>query len=149
MMRFFCKINVLFIVCLVLFLFVVPGCVEAFELQGLKKSGGAAGYTVSGGERTVLDVVGLVVGAILSLVGVVLVGLLFYAGFEWMTAAGGADKVKKAQDTIKRALIGLVIIVSAYGITNLVLGVLKSDGESGVGKGDILNDGVPDNNDSQ
>ena len=38
----------------------------------------------------------------------------------WMLARGEEDRITKARETIIAAVIGLVIVVSAYAITNLV-----------------------------
>ncbi len=62
----------------------------------------------------------IVIEAFLSLLGIIFVILIVYAGFSWMTANGDEAKVTKAKDTIQRAVIGLVIIVSAYAITYFV-----------------------------
>jgi predicted PurR-regulated permease PerM len=46
---------------------------------------------------------------------------MVYAGFTWMTARGEEKKVKEAEGTIKAAVIGIVIVALAYGITSYVL----------------------------
>jgi len=56
----------------------------------------------------------------LGLLGTICVVLMLYAGFMWMTAAGNEENVKKAQDIIKYAVIGLIIILSAYAITRFL-----------------------------
>ncbi|MFA5318262.1 MAG: hypothetical protein WC323_02200 [Patescibacteria group bacterium] len=62
-----------------------------------------------------------VINAILGLLGVIFLVLTIYAGFLWMTAAGNDDQVSKAKSIITAAIIGIVIIVAAYAITNFVL----------------------------
>lgn len=57
----------------------------------------------------------------LSLLGVIVVVIIVYAGFEWMTAGGSEDKVADAKKRITYAIIGLAIILSAYAITNFVV----------------------------
>ena len=37
-------------------------------------------------------------------------------GYNWMTAAGEEEKVRKAKDTIWRAVIGLTITIGSYAI---------------------------------
>jgi len=48
--------------------------------------------------------------------------LMIYAGFLWMTARGAEEQVKKSQDIIIAAVIGLVITLSAYAISALITG---------------------------
>ncbi len=86
----------------------------------------ASGYKVSGKESGNLTViVGRVINAAMSLLGVVLLGFMIYAGFKWMTAEKPED-VQKAKDTIKNVIIGLVIIVAAYAISKYVLDALAA-----------------------
>jgi ABC-type molybdate transport system permease subunit len=39
-----------------------------------------------------------------------------------MTASGDESKVEKAQNILRSAVIGLIIALGAYGITNFVVG---------------------------
>ena len=41
-----------------------------------------------------------------------------------MTASGDEGKVKKARELITQAIIGLIVIVAAYAISNFVLASL-------------------------
>jgi sterol desaturase/sphingolipid hydroxylase (fatty acid hydroxylase superfamily) len=65
--------------------------------------------------------IGNIIQVILGLLGVILVLIIIYAGFLWMTAGGEEKNVDKAKDWIKNAVIGLVIIMSAYAITSYVI----------------------------
>lgn len=56
----------------------------------------------------------------LGLLGTICVVLVLYAGFRWMTAGGNEENAKEAQSILKYAIIGLVIILSAYAITRYV-----------------------------
>jgi hypothetical protein len=38
----------------------------------------------------------------------------------WMTSGGNEERVKKAKQILIAAIIGLVIILSAYAITNFI-----------------------------
>lgn len=60
----------------------------------------------------------------LGLVGLILLLLVLYAGFLWMTAAGNPDQVKKAKSILVNSVIGMVIIVSAYVITSAIMSEL-------------------------
>lgn len=57
----------------------------------------------------------------LSVLGMIFLVLIIYAGFTWMTAGGEAQKVEKAQRIMKNAVIGLIIILSSWGITRFIL----------------------------
>lgn len=63
---------------------------------------------------------GEVIGFVLSLVGILFLGLMIYAGLLWMTAQGNEQKVEKAKDLLINAVVGLIIVFAAYAITAFV-----------------------------
>ena len=65
-------------------------------------------------------IVGTGINTALTLVGLIFLILMVYAGFLWMTARGESDQVDKAQKIITGSVIGLVIVLSAYAITVFV-----------------------------
>lgn len=77
-------------------------------------------YNVTAPEQSLMYSVSKIIQVFLSTLGVIFVVLMIYAGFKWMMAAGDADDVKKAKGTIRMAIIGLVITVSAYAIWGFV-----------------------------
>jgi amino acid transporter len=64
--------------------------------------------------------------AFLGILGIIFIILIIYAGYNWLTAGGEEEKVRKAKDTIKRAVIGLIIIAASYAITAFVFKNLPS-----------------------
>jgi len=56
----------------------------------------------------------------LGFVGVVFLILMIVGGLMWMTAAGNDERVNKAKSLITNAVIGMVIVFSAYAITYFV-----------------------------
>ncbi len=66
------------------------------------------------------NMIGIVIQAFLSLLGVILIALIIYGGYTWMMARGNEEKVQKAKDTLMRAIIGLVITAAAYAIAAFV-----------------------------
>ncbi|MEA3272765.1 MAG: hypothetical protein U9P90_03805 [Patescibacteria group bacterium] len=78
-------------------------------------------------EGSLESTIGLIINIILSLVGVILVVLIVYAGFLWMTAGGNEDNIKKAKAILTNSIIGLIITLLAYGIARFVLeGLLEA-----------------------
>lgn len=71
-------------------------------------------------ESSISNIVGKGINAILSMVGLIFLVLMVYAGILWMTARGDETKVEKAQTIIQASLIGLIVTVSAYAITVFV-----------------------------
>jgi hypothetical protein len=90
-------------------------------LKRLTKIGDASGYKTSGDPQTAIGTaIGKIVVAFLSLLGVIFIFLIVLAGYDYMTARGEEAKVEKALATIRRAIIGLIIILGAYAIWNFV-----------------------------
>ncbi|MEY4744628.1 MAG: Type secretion system pilin [Candidatus Parcubacteria bacterium] len=88
---------------------------------GLNATSNAAGITTT---KSLPELIGSFIAAALGLLGVILVVLVVYAGFIWMTAQGNDEKIKKAKGMITSAVIGMIIIFAAYAITNFVVGAL-------------------------
>jgi hypothetical protein len=91
---------------------------------GIDQTANTAGIGPESGlkfsTQTIPNVIGDVVGVILSLVGVAFFLLALYAGFIWMSARGNSERVDKAKDILEAAVIGLIIIVGAYALTKFV-----------------------------
>jgi hypothetical protein len=73
-------------------------------------------------------VVATIIKGFLGLLGVIFIILIVLAGYNWMTAAGDEEKIKKATSTIRSAIIGLLIIIAAYSITYFVFQNLPGAG---------------------
>ena len=95
------------------------GILESLEATG--ETG--AGFAESTGSDLPI-IVGRIISGALTLVGIIFVVLLIYAGFLWMTAAGNEEKVTKAKKLLTQAVIGLGITLAAYAITTFVVNAL-------------------------
>lgn len=56
--------------------------------------------------------------------GVALLAYLIFGGISWIVAGGNEDQVAKAQKMISNAVIGIVIVVAAIMVTQILGGVL-------------------------
>ena len=89
---------------------------EKKAIDLLTKVGDKSGYVTTGGTGDIFSLIGTIISTALSILGVIFVVLMVYAGYNWLTAMGDQAKVEKAKDTIWRSIIGLIIVVSAYAI---------------------------------
>lgn len=91
-----------------------------------------SGYS-SDGEPTaeIEEIVAHIIEYVLSFLGVIFICLIIYAGFLWMTASGDSEKITKAKSILINAIIGVIIVLSAYVITAFVLSRLG--GATGTG----------------
>ncbi|MCC6563687.1 Ig-like domain-containing protein [Candidatus Uhrbacteria bacterium] len=100
---------------------------------GLQAVGEAGG--IAGGTTDIYTIVGRIINIVLGLLGTVLLVIMLYSGYEWMTSGGDPGKVDSAKTRIRNAVIGLVIIMSSFAIVNFILGALISSTGGGGGAG--------------
>ncbi len=74
--------------------------------------------------NTLPELIGNIIAVLLSVLGIIFVVLVVYAGFLYLTAAGDDAKVKKAKTLLTQSVIGLIIIVAAYAIAAFVIDAL-------------------------
>lgn len=65
-----------------------------------------------------------VINVALLFLGIIAVVIILLAGFKWMTAGGNEDKVGEAKKLMGAGVIGLAIVLSAWGIATFILGRL-------------------------
>lgn len=93
-------------------------------LQGGELLPEQIGSELGTGTTDIRITIARVVRVALGLLGTVALLLILYAGFLWMTAAGDDEKIARAKKTLSAAVIGLVIILSAFGIVSFILNAL-------------------------
>lgn len=109
----------LFILTLILGLVLVSNVALSEDKYGLEGVAGKAGLKDTA-KGSLTDIVGNVIGTALSMVGVLFFGLMIYGGILWMTDRGNEEHSKKALETIKAAVIGIIIVLASYAITSFV-----------------------------
>ena len=62
----------------------------------------------------------------LGLLGTVAIVIVLWGGILWMTAGGDTDRVGKAKKVLFSGIIGMIIILSAFAISQFVLNQLIS-----------------------
>ena len=114
-----------------LFLLLIPIGVHAQALNtGLGAVGTAAGLPTT----TLPQIIGRIIQVILGIVGTVLLVIIMYAGYLWMTAGGDPKNVDKAKDWMRNGVIGFAIVVFSYSITTFIISRLVG-GMLGTGGG--------------
>lgn len=53
--------------------------------------------------------------------GIIAVAIIIMAGFKWMTAGGSEEKVNEAKKLMSSGVIGLIIILAAWGIARFII----------------------------
>lgn len=121
----------IFITILVGFFLFFGVVARAEDKYGLNKTAGAAELpkTVAG-SADATSLVGAIVKIALDLSGIIFFALILLAGFRWMTARDNSDVIDKSKNTIEHAVVGLIIVLAAYAITNFIFQGLSASGTS-------------------
>jgi len=75
-------------------------------------------------------IIARIIRVIIGFLGIIAVGLIMYAGWLWMSSEGNEEKIEQAKKTLTNAVIGLIIIISAFAIVSFVLNSLLGTGGS-------------------
>jgi Type IV secretion system pilin/Amyloid A4 N-terminal heparin-binding/IPT/TIG domain len=68
-----------------------------------------------------------VINILMGLLSLIAISLILWGGFTYMTSGGSEEKIDQAKKILKNATIGLVIVLSAWGITYFILSKLVGD----------------------
>jgi len=103
------------------FVLLLPATVLA-DKYGLQSAADSAGLTQTkiASYPTPMALVGAIVGLGLGFLGILFFALFFYAGVRWMLAMGKAEDVTKAKDIMEAAIIGLILVLAAYAISEFI-----------------------------
>jgi hypothetical protein len=75
----------------------------------------------TGASDSLPVIVGNVISVLLGILGIIFLVLVVYAGFLYLTAQGEDAQVKKAKAILTKAVIGILLVMSSYAITNVVV----------------------------
>lgn len=87
--------------------------------EGIKSLTNRAGAVLNNGDPSqgnFFVVLGQLIGALTSVMGVILLGFIIVAGFYWMTAGGDENQVAKAKRLLVNSTIGIVLVLVSYAI---------------------------------
>jgi len=113
---------------------------ESFQGHGLT----APGENTFLGISNITDADEFIIGItnfILSFVAVIAVLMLVYGGYLWIIDQGDGSLAEKSRKTIAAAVIGILIIISAYTIVNTVI-ALEGNRENDPSSAQIVGAGI-------
>ncbi len=133
-------INITIFLFIVFFATTVPTMATDSTVTGFNQAA-SQGYLGNAGDgeiegkngliTSIPSAIGRIVGLALAFIGLAFLVLMIYGGFLWMFARGNDQNVQKAKDLIQAAVIGLIIVLSAYAIT-MFIGNALTGGDAGV-----------------
>ena len=80
--------------------------------------------TIQLGNTDPRTTVAKLINAAMMFLGIIAVLIVLLGGFKWMTAMGNEEKVSEAKKLMGAGVIGLVIVLAAWGVATFVLGQL-------------------------
>lgn len=116
---------------LVLIFFLLPLSALAVDPKGSLRDAASGTGLVS--DKDPVEIIVEVINVLLYFIGSIVIILILWAGFKWMTSAGNADAIKKSRETMLNAVIGLIIIFASYAILNFVFDNLIDIAGGGTG----------------
>lgn len=81
----------------------------------------SAGYETHTEINNSLLYVGTIVQYVIATLGIIIFILIIYAGFRWMTAQGNSEQVDEAKSWLRNGIIGLLLVMMAYGIALFIV----------------------------
>ncbi|MDD2807262.1 MAG: hypothetical protein PHW95_01925 [Patescibacteria group bacterium] len=94
---------------------------SALALDITSKLTNVAGQSYDTATPNLATTIGQVIKGLLTILGVVFMAYIIYAGYLWMMARGNEESVTKAKAIIRGSIIGIIIVLSAYAITAFVV----------------------------
>jgi hypothetical protein len=67
------------------------------------------------------DAAVMIVRYLMTFLGIIAVIVILWGGFQWLTAGGNEDKVGGAKKTLIAGIIGLIIIIAAFAIVQVIV----------------------------
>lgn len=122
---------------------VITTCFFAFSpvpVHALDVGTNVINQSIQLGSDSPITIITRIINIAMIFLGVIAVSIVLFAGFKWMTAAGNEDRILEAKGILKNGLIGLVIVLSSWGIASFVLGRLVDQTTNG----NQVNTGSPD-----
>jgi hypothetical protein len=75
-------------------------------------------------ETDLPKIIGSIIKAVIGFLGIVMLVLIIWGGWEYMASGGEKAKAEAARKRIINAVIGLAIILAAYALTSFIIGSL-------------------------
>lgn len=89
-------------------------------------------------------IIAKVINVAMGFIGIIALTLILYAGYLWMMSNGKPDQIEKAKEILKNASIGLLIILSAWGIVSFIFSMFfnGTGNQNGTGGGSNFGGGL-------
>lgn len=76
---------------------------------------------ISLGNKSPIATATSLINTAMIFLGLIAVCIVLLGGFKWMTAGGGEEKITEAKKLMSAGVVGIIIILSAWGAANWIL----------------------------
>lgn len=73
------------------------------------------------GTTNAAVIVGRIIGILIGFVGGIALLVFIYGGFQWLTALGNPEKIKKGRDIMLWAVLGMAIMFGSYIVARFII----------------------------
>ena len=112
---------VVFFICIIILPAIAADPSGLLEETGLTKAAQEAGLER---QDTPASFIGIILGALAYLASTLLLILIIYGGYMWMTAGGNEEKVRQGQKYVIWAILGYLVIGISYILVNFIINIL-------------------------
>jgi hypothetical protein len=122
------KINIFRLLFPALFIFgilftLLPALAQPINSNELLNSSDV-GYAIGLANTDIRVTIAKIIRAAMGFIGIGMVVMIIYGGFSYMTAGGNDEKTGQGKKILIGGIIGLAIVLSAFGISNFVINQL-------------------------
>lgn len=91
---------------------------------GIDYVGQGLGDTAGERDQDPRELIGRFINFALGFLGLIAVGIILIGGFKWMTSGGNEEKTGDAKKLIVAGVVGLIIVLSAWGLSTWLISSL-------------------------
>ena len=73
------------------------------------------------GDKSPVDIIVGIIKIVMSFLGIIAVIIILIGGFKWMTSQGNTTKVEAATKLMTAGIVGMLIILAAWGVSIFVI----------------------------
>ena len=97
---------------------------NGLQTSGLQSIFGTGGLNSS---QSLSDLVANVIRILLIFAGVIAIVFVIIGGYQYVVSGGNEETAEKGKKTLINAIIGIVVIVLAYAIINVIVNLVGSN----------------------
>ncbi|MFA5318094.1 MAG: hypothetical protein WC323_01315 [Patescibacteria group bacterium] len=92
--------------------------------EWLKSGGGEVRGELVLGDKDPRMIIADIINIILGFLGIISLIIIISAGFKWMLSSGNEDQANAAKKMLWSGVIGLILVLSSYGIARFLINAI-------------------------